>query len=937
MTASSAVAGPATALPAATGAASASAEELRVPVRPEADGAPVTLDVSLWRPAVPGPRPVVLLAHGFGGTKESVTAEAAQLQGRGYLVVAWTARGFGRSGGLIHLNDPAFEVADAKALVDLVSRRDDVQLDREGDPRVGVMGASYGGALALMLAGADERVDGVVAAITWNDLAEAFFPQAAVAGPSATPAGRSSIDTPGPFKQVWASTFFLGAVAGERAAPPPTGRAACGRFDEAVCSLFVDASSTGSPSGALLQLLRAHSPRPTLARVRAPTMLIQGTADSLFGLDQADATARALAATGTPVAVRWSDGGHDGPSTHQAEETDASLGWLDHYVAHSGPRDAALPVAAFTYPIPPQRRGRPSTLWTTAAYPGLTTSRAATAPTATAPTATAPTATVTVPVTGGGALLRPPGGQPAAMVAVPGLAALGGGLATYQIAALPGQSVTLDTGPLPTSVTVVGSPTLRLTVTSSTPVATLFASLWRLEGAQPTLQHPLVAPVRLPVTPGRATTVTVSLPAATWSMPAGSRWRVLLGTTEGGYTNDRTPAALQVQAASGLTLPVSVGTRVGGTAGLDTEAGIAGGAIVVLLATAVATAWLRRRRRLHEPRREDLADVPLVVEGLTKTYADGHRAVDDVSWRAERGQVVGLLGPNGAGKTTTMRMVMGLIRADSGSVHVLGHPVSAGAPVLARVGALIEGPGFLPHLTGRANLAAYWEATGRPAEEARVEEALDVAALGGAVDRPVKSYSHGMRQRLGIAQAMLGMPELLILDEPTNGLDPPQIAAMRPILRRYADTGRTVVISSHMLAEVEMTCTHVVVMHAGRVVTTGLVADLVASDDTTILDLAEGADTERSAGLLAGRPGIVEVRVDTPTRLVVVATLPRAVVVEAAVAVRMPLVGVSSRRHLEEVFLGVIAQAGSDTTATGPGGVSGDGSLIERLRQVRAR
>ena len=163
---------------------------------------------------------------------------------------------------------------------------------------------------------------------------------------------------------------------------------------------------------------------------------------------------------------------------------------------------------------------------------------------------------------------------------------------------------------------------------------------------------------------------------------------------------------------------------------------------VLALGLLVAAA-LRRRRRRRTPRDESLADIPLVVDSLVKTYSDGHRAVDDVSWRAERGQVVGLLGPNGAGKTTTLRMVMGLIRPDSGAAHVLGDRVEAGSPVLARVGALIEGPGFLPHLTGMDNLRAYWAATGRDDAEAGYDEVLEVAALGGAVDRPVRTYSHG--------------------------------------------------------------------------------------------------------------------------------------------------------------------------------------------------
>ncbi|MGN6301190.1 MAG: ABC transporter ATP-binding protein, partial [Angustibacter sp.] len=455
-------------------------------------------------------------------------------------------------------------------------------------------------------------------------------------------------------------------------------------------------------------------------------------------------------------------------------------------------------------------------------------------------------------------------------------------------------------------------------------------------GGQPTLPHALVAPIRVRVTPGHATPVTVSLPAATYPMPAGSTWRVLLSTTEASFTNDRTPASVSVEATSGLEVPVADGEpAAGATRGLDTEDGIAVAALAVLLLAGAAAGFVRRRRRTHQRTRPDLTDTPLVVEHLVKTSPDAHRAVDDVSWRAEKGQVVGLLGPNGAGKTTTMRMVMGLIRPDSGTVHVLGQPVSAGAPVLRRVGALIEGPGFLPHLTGRQNLEAYWAATGRDPAEAHFDEAFDVAALGGALERPVKSYSHGMKQRLGIAQAMLGLPELLILDEPTNGLDPPQIAAMRPILRRYAETGRTVVVSSHLLAEVELTCTDVVVMHAGRVVTAGRVADLVASSDTTVLDLADGADTERLATELAERTGITDVRVDTDSRLVVVADLARDAVVRTAVDVGLPVVGVSSRRHLEEVFLGVINSAATSNGST-PQADSG-GSLIERLRQVRSR
>jgi len=213
---------------------------------------------------------------------------------------------------------------------------------------------------------------------------------------------------------------------------------------------------------------------------------------------------------------------------------------------------------------------------------------------------------------------------------------------------------------------------------------------------------------------------------------------------------------------------------------------------------------------------------------------------------------------------------------------------------------------------------------------------LEVAALGDAIERPVRSYSHGMRQRLGIAQAMLGMPEVLVLDEPTNGLDPPQIAAMRPILHRYAASGRTVVVSSHLLGEVEMTCSHVVVMHAGRVVTSGTVAELVDSADTTVVLLGPGEDAGALAEHLLTVEGITDVDVELDPlqpRLVVTAELARADVVRAVAGTGVDIVGVTSRRHLEEVFLGVIARASSSD------GESGDGarSLTDRLRQVRSR
>ena len=214
------------------------------------------------------------------------------------------------------------------------------------------------------------------------------------------------------------------------------------------------------------------------------------------------------------------------------------------------------------------------------------------------------------------------------------------------------------------------------------------------------------------------------------------------------------------------------------------------------------------------------SDALVTVSNLTKVYKDGYKAVDGLSFQVKRGQVLGLLGPNGAGKTTTLRMMMGLIFPTTGEIAINGEPIYPGSPTLAKLGSFVEGSGFLPHLSGRENLELYWKSIGR-SDEPFFDDAIRITDLGSALDKKVRSYSQGMRQRLAIAQAMLGMPDLLVLDEPTNGLDPQQIKAMREVLKRYAKTGRTVIVSSHLLGEVEQTCTHVVLMHRGRLITYG--------------------------------------------------------------------------------------------------------------------
>ena len=211
----------------------------------------------------------------------------------------------------------------------------------------------------------------------------------------------------------------------------------------------------------------------------------------------------------------------------------------------------------------------------------------------------------------------------------------------------------------------------------------------------------------------------------------------------------------------------------------------------------------------------------VVTDELTKRYGR-HTAVDAVSLTVRHGEIYGFLGPNGAGKTTTLRMLVGLVRPTRGSARVLGG--RPGDPsVLRRLGALIEGPGFYPYLSGRDNLrvlASYNRLT-----DAAVEQVLEQVDLGARGGDAFKSYSLGMKQRLGVAAALLGEPDLLILDEPTNGLDPSGMAEMRELVRRLADQGRTVLLSSHLLGEVQQICDRVGVIDHGRLLTESTVAE----------------------------------------------------------------------------------------------------------------
>ena len=225
-----------------------------------------------------------------------------------------------------------------------------------------------------------------------------------------------------------------------------------------------------------------------------------------------------------------------------------------------------------------------------------------------------------------------------------------------------------------------------------------------------------------------------------------------------------------------------------------------------------------------------VAELALSSSALTKQFRGGQLAVDGIDLAVPAGSVYGFLGPNGSGKTTTIRMLLGLIQPTAGSYDVLGLPMPDAQPeALPLVGSLVEGPAFYPHLSGRANLARLDAAdcTANPATmKARIERALDRVGLLAAADKRYRAYSLGMKQRLGIATSLLRERELVVLDEPTNGLDPQGTREVRGLIRAIAADGTTVFVSSHLLAEVEQICTHVGVMRTGKLVYQGPLADL---------------------------------------------------------------------------------------------------------------
>jgi ABC-2 type transport system ATP-binding protein len=874
----------------------------------------VVLDVSFFTPAGLGRLPAILLAPGFGETKYAVASEAEYLARAGFAVLTWSPRGTGASSGQIGLDSPDYEVTDTSQLITWLGRQPRVLLDGPGDPRVGITGASYGGGLALLAAAYDHRINAVVAQSAWNNLATALFPNAVGDGPAGRVGGGPAN---GVFARQWAGLLFTQGSAGfgtplPGAAGPAAGMAGsaavrqhvlCGRFLPSICAMYQQAAEAGQATPAAISLLQRSSPASVAARMDAPTLLIQGEHDSLFDLGQADANYRAIRRNGGPAAMVWFAGGHDGGDQQTGYVNALTAAWFTRWLAPGhAPASAGTGQPGFAVTrvlgFDPSTDGVTLGIATAGTYPGL-----------------AGTARTVVRLSGPPqAIDHPPGGAPPSLSGFPGLGALGavaGGGTSGVTFDMPGQSAAFTSAPLAAALQVTGSPTVRIRV-SAAPQVTLFAKVYDVDQAgHATLPDELVAPVRITgAQDGR--TVTVTLPAIDYSFSAGHRLRLVLTTTDFGYATPPASAVYQVSlAGSGLTVPGDPALTVTG-----------GGApwwawAAPLCALAVAIGILvTGRGRGRDTLAAGLAPVPLEISGLVKRYHDGQLAVDGLSLRVERGQILGLLGPNGAGKTTTLRALMGLLHPDEGTITIFGHRVHPGSPALSRLGSFVEGPGFLPHLSGRANLELYWRATGRPAGGWHLDEVLALAGLGAAIDRLVRSYSRGMCQRLAIAQAMLGLPDLLVLDEPMNGLDPPQIREMRDALLGYAAAGRTVILSSHLLAEVEQTCSHVVVMNQGRRVAAGPVADIVGDGAALLVGTSEA---DRAVSVLRGLSGIDSVHRHADGVQVQPNGVPASAVVAALVGAGIPVDRIGPGRRLEDAFLALIDGTGNGSPeAAGP-------------------
>ena len=585
--------------PAPAAAARVTETELRVDSGSGADA--VELDTSLFIPdgAESQPAPAIIVAHGFGGGKNSVQGVASKLAQNGYVALTYTARGFGESTGEISIDAPDYEIADARTMIDLLADRPEVLQDSEGDPRVGMYGRSYGGALALLTAGYDDRVDVISPGSTWNSLVSAMFPNDAGAPPALTPAADPPPSEDGVFKRSWAE-IFVEAGGGVLPAPgEPASSMECGNFRAELCSALGESAAEGALTPELQQLMEASSPASVLDRITAPTLLVQGEGDTLFPLSEADANARGIAANGTPVKMIWYSGGHGGQTTKgdtrlQLEELSA---WFDYYLRGEGDQ----PDNNFTYSLfqgdGTARSGTPPVQESVDAYPGLGGGAAGVART-------------DIALTGDPQdILSPSGGTPAALSALPPGLELDeeNPRSDENPMDIPGQTAVFESAAFESDMQVLGAPVIDVQIASSTGDAVVFGKVYDVgPDGTASLLRGLVAPIRLTglaESLDAAEPVTLTLPAIAHVFPAGHRMQVALASTDQVYELPTDERTYQVMLSSGTVgVPQGDGVVVAASSS-GKEAPpvrlfvIIGVAVLVVIAIGAGIVTLRRKRR----------------------------------------------------------------------------------------------------------------------------------------------------------------------------------------------------------------------------------------------------------------------------------------------------------------------------------------------------
>jgi len=557
-----------------------SVEELSVEVHvgPDRDQ-PCTVVADLYRPdaaTADAPAPAILTTHGFGGSKDdgSTSAIARGFVGEGYVVLAYSGLGFGGSGCKIHLDDPDWDGAAGTQLVDLLADRPFVAADAPGDPRVGMIGGSYGGQVQFAVAMQDRRVDALVPLITWNDLSYSLAPNNTSLGADTT------YSTPGVHKRQWTGLFFGGGIIDgvDDAYVDPDRNVGCPNFVDEACAAMAQLSAQGYPDQSTLELARHASVASYLEQITAPTLLIQGQKDTLFNLQEAAATYRGLRAQGTPARMVWQSWGHsqggepapgeldlDGGSLRKSYLGRRVLGWMDHYVrgvdtAPVGPRFAYFrdwvdydtsPSEAGTavarayatsdrYPV-----HRPERLYFSSSDALVDSADAVEAGSAT--------------------YANLPGGAASSYSETSGVE---GSQVDQPVSDAPGTFAAWTSEPLARRLDLVGVPRLRVHLDAPTAAATqdvdpggrlvLFAKIYDVapDGTEK-LQHRLISPVRVTDV---SEPVDVQLPGVVQRLPAGHRIRVVLAASDSAYAGNAAVHPVTVHTGperpSRLTLPV---------------------------------------------------------------------------------------------------------------------------------------------------------------------------------------------------------------------------------------------------------------------------------------------------------------------------------------------------------------------------------------------